>query len=58
MDNEIINEYRMYASAIGWDGICRVCRHNWADACHGDCTCLGCNGQRQEFEKQKGAVRA
>lgn len=33
----------------GWDGICVVCGHDWR-RCHGECTCLSCNAERQAME--------
>lgn len=40
----------------GWDGRCVTCGHSYVDTetevgCHGDCTCLSCNVQRQCEEK-------
>lgn len=42
--------YESWAASKFWDGICAVCGHDWVNACHGDCTCLGCNAERQEYE--------
>ena len=35
-----------------WDGICLTCGHDYINNCHGDCTCLSCNAQRQWEEKE------
>lgn len=35
-----------------WDGVCKRCGHDFFNDCHGDCTCLSCNGQRQMYEEQ------
>ena len=46
-----LTRYETWARTIAsWDGICRVCKHDWVHGCHGDCTCLGCNAERQEME--------
>jgi len=39
-----------------WDGRCVSCGHSYVDTetekgCHGDCTCLSCNAQRQSEEQ-------
>ena len=38
-----------------WDGTCATCGHDYIHNCHGDCTCLSCNAQRQWEEEQDGA---
>jgi hypothetical protein len=38
---------REYYTQQGWDGICKRCGHDYVNGCHGDCTCLSCNAQRQ-----------
>lgn len=35
----------------GWDGVCVRCGHSYFE-CRGNCTCLSCNAQRQDEEKQ------
>jgi len=30
-----------------WDGICVTCGHDYRNGCHGNCTCLSCNAERQ-----------
>ena len=44
-------KYSLWARLNGWDGVCKVCGHNWKGKCHGDCTCLACNAERQEMER-------
>ena len=39
-----------------WNGQCVSCGHSYVDSetqagCHGDCTCLSCNAQRQSEER-------
>jgi len=40
-----------YYAKRGWDGICVACGHDYINNCHGDCTCLSCNAQRQDEVK-------
>jgi len=35
-----------------WDGICKRCGHDYINDCRGNCTCLSCNGQRQDEERE------
>lgn len=37
-------------SFASWDGKC-WCGHDYFNNCRGNCTCLGCNSQRQWEEK-------
>jgi hypothetical protein len=41
-----------YYTQQGWDGICQRCGHDYINGCHGDCTCLACNLQRQGEVKE------
>ena len=48
-----VERFSSWASRKGWDGICVTCQHDWVNDCHGDCTCLSCNAERQAEEEAK-----
>lgn len=39
-----------------WDGICIICGHDYRNGCQGNCTCLSCNSQRQDDERDAHAL--
>lgn len=41
-----------YGEPDPWDGICTTCQHDYF-TCRGNCTCLSCNGQRQDEIRDK-----
>ena len=45
--------YFYHCALRQWDGYCAVCDHDWLLDCHGDCTCLSCNAERQALEREQ-----
>ena len=41
-----------------WAGVCESCGHDYFHDCHGNCTCLSCNAQRQSDEKEAAKMGA